>query len=101
LDKSRRETVFVHMSIHRPRPDRTDDLAASMHRFGAAADGKPGFLSGHVLRDRKTGRLIGLTLWATEEEWRDALPGQGAVVENDPFDEWESEQPEVFHLDEI
>lgn len=42
-----------------------------------------------------------MTLWATEDEWGAALPAQGAVVENDPFDEWESERPEIFHLDEI
>ncbi|SDX87004.1 hypothetical protein SAMN05518855_102555 [Paenibacillus sp. CF384] len=26
--------MFVHMSIHHPKPGKSEDLIASMHRFG-------------------------------------------------------------------
>ncbi len=34
--------MIIHLSIHRPKPDKEADLVASMHRFAAAAAGLPG-----------------------------------------------------------
>jgi heme-degrading monooxygenase HmoA len=93
--------MLVHMSIHRPRPGEDALLVASMHRFGAAMRGKPGHLDAFVLRDRKTGRLIGLARWESEEEWRAAIPAMEAAVADDDFDAWELEPPESFLLDEL
>jgi hypothetical protein len=54
--------MIVHMSIHTPRPGKERDLIASMHRYGAAAEGQPGFIEARALRDRETGRLIGMAV---------------------------------------
>jgi len=54
--------MIVHLSIHRPKPDKEVDLVASMHRFAAAAAGLPGFIEARTLRDTRGGRLVGMAL---------------------------------------
>jgi heme-degrading monooxygenase HmoA len=93
--------VIVHLSIHTPRPGKEDDLIASMHRFGAAAEGAPGFIDAKVLRDRRSGRLIGMARWEDEASWRTGVEAMRAAVADDPFEEWESEEAEGFFLDEV
>ena len=51
--------MIVHMSVHTPKPGREQDLIESMHRYGAAAAGQPGFVDAKTLRDHRTGRLVG------------------------------------------
>ena len=92
--------MFVHLSIHTPRAGREADLTASMHRFGAAAEGAPGFLGAHTLRDEATGRLIGLAMWESRDVWESGVARMQTAVEGDPFDEWEAEETTVFHLTE-
>jgi heme-degrading monooxygenase HmoA len=93
--------VFVHLSVHYPRPGREQDLADSMRRFGEAAEGVRGFREAHTLKDLKSGRLVGLALWEDEQSWRDGVEAMRAVVADDPFDEWEEREPEVFALTDV
>ena len=93
--------MFVHMSIHRPRPGKEDLLIDSMHRFGAAMKSQPGLQQAHTLREQRTGRLIGLAIWDSKENWFDARPAMTEAVKHDDFDAWEEEPPEVFHLVEV
>ncbi len=93
--------MIVHLSIHTPRPGKEGDLIASMHRFGAAAAGAPGLVDVKTLRDRRTGRLIGMARWEDEESWRAGVEAMRAAVAGDPFDEWEAVEPESFLLDEV
>jgi heme-degrading monooxygenase HmoA len=93
--------MIVHLSLHTPRPGREEDLIASMHRFAAAAEGAPGLIDVRVLRDRRSGRLIGMARWEDEASWRCGVEAVRAVVANDPFDEWEAEETQGFLLDEV
>jgi len=93
--------MIVHLSIHTPKPGKEDDLIASMHRFGAAAEGAPGFVEAKVLRDRHSSRLIGMARWEDEASWRASVELMRAAVDGDPFDEWEAEETEGFLLDEV
>ena len=93
--------MIVHLSIHTPKPGKEDDLIASMHRFGAAAEGAPGFVEARVLRDRRSGRLIGMARWEDEASWRAGVELMRAAVDDDPFEEWEAEETEGFLLDEV
>ena len=93
--------MIVHLSIHTPKPGKEDDLVASMHRFGAAAEGAPGFVEARVLRDRRSGRLIGMARWEDEASWRAGVELMRAAVDDDPFEEWEAEETEGFLLDEV
>ncbi len=93
--------MIVHLSIHTPRPGKEGDLAASMHRFGAAGAGQPGFVEGLVLRDARSGRLVGMARWEDEASWRAGVEAMRAAVAEDPFDAWEAHDPEVFLLEEV
>jgi heme-degrading monooxygenase HmoA len=93
--------MLVHLSIHTPKQGKEPDLIASMHRFGAAAEGVAGFVDAKVLRDRRSGRLVGMARWEDEESWRAGVERMRAAVAEDPFDLWEAVEPEGFVLDEI
>ena len=93
--------MIIHMSIHTPKPGKEQDLIASMHRFGAAGAGQPGFIEALVLRDTRGGRLIGMARWEDEASWRAGVESMRAAVEDDPFDEWEEGVTEGFFLEEV
>jgi heme-degrading monooxygenase HmoA len=93
--------MIIHMSIHTPKDGKDQDLIDSMHRFGAAGKGQPGFIEGLTLRDQRSGRLVGMARWEDEASWRAGVEAMGAAVENDPFDEWEAAKVESFLLDVV
>lgn len=93
--------MIVHMSIHTPRPGKDGRLIASMHRFGAAGAGQPGFVEAKVLRDARSGRLVGMARWTDEAAWRAGVESMRAAVADDPFDEWEEGETEGFFLEEV
>jgi heme-degrading monooxygenase HmoA len=93
--------MIVHMSIHTPKAGKERELIASMHRFGAAGVGQPGLIDAKTLRDRHTGRLIGMALWEDEASWEAGVGAMRAAVADDPFDEWEAAEVEGFFLEEV
>jgi len=93
--------MFVHLSVHHPRPGRAQDLIASMLRFGAAAKGLPGFREAHTLEDSRSGTLVGLAMWEDEASWREGVEAMRDAVKDDPFEEWEEREPEVFTLVDV
>lgn len=93
--------MIVHLSIHTPKPGKEQDLIDSMHRFGAAGAGQPGFIDAKTLRDARTGRLVGMARWEDEASWRAGAEAMRAAVEDDPFDEWEAEDTQGFLLQEV
>jgi heme-degrading monooxygenase HmoA len=93
--------VIVHLSIHRPRPGREQELIDSMHRFGAAGAGQPGFIDARTLRDVRSGRLVGIARWQDEASWRDGVEAMRDAVGDDPFDQWELSDPESMLLVEV
>jgi heme-degrading monooxygenase HmoA len=93
--------MIVHVSIHTPKPGKEQDLIDSMHRYGAAGRGQPGLVDVKTLRDRHTGRLIGMARWEDEESWQAGVEAMRAAVADDPFDEWEAAEVEGFLLEEV
>jgi heme-degrading monooxygenase HmoA len=93
--------MFVHLSIHYPRPEGEADLVASMHRFGTALAGAPGLLSAATLKDERSSRLVGLTTWASRADWEAGIGRARAAVEHDDFDLWEERDPEVMVLEHV
>ena len=92
--------MIVHLSIHTPRPGKEQDLIDSMHRFGAAGAGQPGFIEARTLRDTRSGRLVGMARWEDEASWRAGVEAMRDAVADDPFDEWEAAETESFLLEE-
>jgi heme-degrading monooxygenase HmoA len=93
--------MFVHMSIHHPRPGKEELLIDSMHRFGEAMKNRPGLQQAQTLKDQKTGHLIGLAIWDTKEAWLKARPAMLEAVKDDDFESWEEEPPVVYHLEVV
>jgi heme-degrading monooxygenase HmoA len=92
--------LIVHLSTHTPKPGKEQDLTDSMHRFGAAGAEQPGFIEAKTLRDKRSGRLVGMARWEDEASWRAGVDALRAAVESDPFDEWEAAETESFLLEE-
>jgi heme-degrading monooxygenase HmoA len=90
--------VIIHVSIHTPREGKARELIESMHRFGAAGRGQPGFIEALTLRDERTGRLVGMARWEDEAAWRAGVEAMRAAVDGDPFEEWEEGDTEGFLL---
>lgn len=93
--------MFHSLSVHRPRPGARDALIASMHRYGAAVAGAPGFVSVHTLEDAEEGVLVGLAIWESEEAWAASVHLAREAVADDPFDDWEVEPPQGYRLIEV
>ena len=89
------------MSIHHPREGKEKFLIESMHRFGKAMEGKNGLIMAHTTKDEDTNRLVGLAIWESKEEWQAARPVMIEAVKDDPFEDWELKEPDVFHLNVI
>lgn len=93
--------MFSHLSIHHPKPGRSNELIASMHRYGAAIAGAPGLVSVHTLHDPEADVLVGLAVWQSEEAFRASADLARAAVADDPFDEWEAEPVAGYRLTEV
>ena len=72
--------MFVHISIHHPKPGAEDALIDSMHRFGAALKGAPGLISVHTLQDAQAGVLVGLALWESREAMMASMMASIGVI---------------------
>jgi len=83
--------MFVSISVHRPKPDKENLLIDSMHRYGEAAKKQKGLQSVHTLKDERSGELIGLAIWDSEDSYLAARPALSKVTEGDDFDSWEAE----------
>ncbi|MCX6373276.1 MAG: antibiotic biosynthesis monooxygenase [Actinobacteria bacterium] len=93
--------MIIHLSIHTPKAGKEQDLIDSMYRFGAAGAGQPGFVEARILRDTRSGRLVGMAHWEDEASWRAGVEAMRAAVADDPFDEWEAGETEGFFLEEV
>ncbi len=90
--------MFIHMSIHFPKPKKINLLIDSMHRFGKAMEGKKGLIIAHTAKDEQKNRLVGIAIWDSEENWLAARASMLEAVKDDPFEDWEEKDPEVYHL---
>jgi heme-degrading monooxygenase HmoA len=89
------------MWLHYPKPDMTDKIIAAMKKYKMAMDGKDGHRETHLLRDTKTGKLIGMAFWDSKAQWKEVYQEIEAAVNNEPFYEWEDMPPKVYHLEEV
>jgi heme-degrading monooxygenase HmoA len=59
--------MLAHLAIHTPKPERIDDLIASMQRFAAAGRSQAGLQEVHTMRDAESGKLLGLAIWESRD----------------------------------
>ncbi len=89
------------MSVHHPHAAHRDALIDSMHRYGAALEGRPGLRSIHTLADARSDRLVGLAIFESEHDFERLAPIARAAVAEDPFEVWESVPIDGLALTEI
>jgi heme-degrading monooxygenase HmoA len=90
--------MFVHLVVHHPKPEHSDDLLASMQRVNATAQDAPGLIQIGTWRDQRSDGLIGLAVWESQEAFQASAERIFEAVADDPFDQWEQRPPDVFHL---
>ena len=93
--------MLVHIAIHTPKPERIDDLIASMKRFAAAGRSQAGLREVHTMRDAESGKLLGLAIWESREAFDEGVHAMRTAVENDPFLEWEDVSPDVYLFEDV
>jgi len=93
--------MLAHLAIHTPKPERIDDLIASMQRFAAVGRSQAGLHEVHTMRDAKSGKLLGLAIWESREAFDQGVEAMRTAVENDPFLDWEDTNPEVYLFEDV
>jgi hypothetical protein len=93
---------LVHLAVLTPREGRAEDLLASMRVMGGPADRHPRLRQHLIGRDRQSGRLIGITVWNSEDDWNEAVAeGRAAMAESNFDMEAILEDGDVFVLDVV
>jgi hypothetical protein len=93
---------LVHLAVLTPREGRAEDVLASMRVMGGPADRHPRLRQHLIGRDRQTGRLIGVTVWDSEDDWNEAVTDGRAAMAGSDFDmDAILEDGDVFVLDVV
>jgi heme-degrading monooxygenase HmoA len=90
--------MFVHLAVHYPKPECAADLLASMGRVDEAAQGSPGLVQIGAWQDQRSGRLVGIAMWESQDAFAASAERIFQAVADDPFDQWLERPPDVFHL---
>jgi heme-degrading monooxygenase HmoA len=90
--------MFIQLAVHHPKPGRAADLLASMHRVDQAAQGSPGLVQIGAWQDQRSGRVVGIAMWESQEAFAASAERIFQAVADDPFDQWLEQPPDVFHL---
>lgn len=90
--------MFIHLAVHHPRPEYAADLLASMGRVDQTAQGSPGLIQIGAWQDQRSGRVVGIAVWESQEDFAASVERIFRAVADDPFDQWLEQPPDVFHL---
>jgi hypothetical protein len=95
-----RYDVFIFYSIHYPAPGREAELIESMHHYGELMNQQPGnlFVAPFPFKDPDKGTLMGISIWASEDAFKAALPAMQQHRRDTPSNDLETRPPEVFML---
>ena len=92
--------MFVAIAIHHARPEHVDAFGDYMRRVREAVGDPPGLIDFHCYRDAGTSRLVGLSRWESEQDFRAALPLIGSLGA-ERRDEWSERPDDVLMLTNI
>jgi heme-degrading monooxygenase HmoA len=65
--------VFVAIAIHHPAPEHADAFIEFMHRVVDVTEGAKGLQEFRCWREQQSGRLLGMSRWDSEEDFRAGL----------------------------
>ncbi len=84
--------MFCRVALHEKSPGSVASDAA--RGFREWVKEQPGFIDGYHVQDSKTGRMLSITIWDSEQSWaalKDLTPSGGPVG-------IETEREELFDL---
>ncbi len=93
--------MIMHLTIHHPDPEKTDDLVELARQFENQMRAQPGVLSVHTLKDVHTGVVVSLAVYSGKESWLTAQPAITRAESSEDFSHCESMPPTIYHLEEI
>lgn len=80
--------TYAVVSVHSPKTEHRAAVIDSMQRYSRVAREQTGLEWTGVVDDGD-GRLVGIALWASEEDAAAARPALMAEVGDDPFEMWD------------
>jgi heme-degrading monooxygenase HmoA len=90
------------MAIHHPKLEYRQDLVLWIGRVGAALRAQPGLLDLGDFDDVANGRIVAVSIWESEEQFRAGQEQAFASLgEGAPYEVWETRPLEVFTLGEL
>jgi hypothetical protein len=89
--------TFAFVAIHLPRPERRQELLDGMTRMRALMAEHPGFVDAGPWEDLLSDRILGISVWSSEEAFRAAVP-TGVGDPSDAVPDTETRPREVFLL---
>lgn len=94
---------YLFMAFHFPKPEYRADLIEHIHHVGAALSAQPGLLQLADFDDPAHGRIVAVSIWESEEAYREGSRRAFASLDVTPnYELWESRMPlEVFTLSEL
>ena len=72
--------MFCRVALHEKSPGSVSSDGA--RGFREWVKGQPGFVGGYHVQDSKTGRMLSITVWDSEQSWaalKDLTPSGGPV----------------------
>ena len=87
------------IAMRHARPEHVEDALAFMHRVRAAVGEPPGLIEFTTWRDGPSTRLIGHSRWASEADFRAALPLITSLAP-ERREEWSERPDDVLLLEE-
>jgi len=93
--------MFVNMASVRPLPGREKELADRMRSFAEVIKNQPGIIGVHVLSEKGTNALVGISMWTDEESFNSAMSAVSVSDRSPPADSLRSDPPLVRQFTEI
>jgi heme-degrading monooxygenase HmoA len=93
--------MFVNMATVRPLPGKEGELAERMRAFAEAIKNQPGIIGVHVLSEKGTNALVGMSMWTDEESFNNAMSTMSVPAHSPQADSLRSDPPMVRQFIEI
>jgi hypothetical protein len=76
--------MFIQVGWGEPNPGREEDAFEGQMEFARSLVGKPGLLHIYSVLDKGTGKRTGVSVWADEASWRNAMATAVRTRKGDP-----------------
>ena len=102
LPEERGDVRYLFMAFHYPKPEYRQDLLRWIQRVGDALRSQPGLLQLGDFDDPANGRIVAVSIWASEAHCRIGRDRAFASLDGEaPYELWETRPLEIFTLGEL